>query len=78
MQKYIVIISLILLVASCNANFMNNADKYYLFSANGRNLVVSPPLTNSNISHFYDLPQQNKQLYTDIKPPKIKSKVSSS
>ncbi len=57
-----------LLLAACS-NFSSTGEKYYLLSRNGAVVAVPPPLTDTNISHFYDLPQQNQNAQVDITPP---------
>lgn len=57
-----------LLLAACS-QFASNGDKQYLQSKNGVGVVVPPPLTDSNISHFYDLPAQNQNPLVGIAPP---------
>jgi uncharacterized lipoprotein len=66
-KKYVVLISALLL-AACSA-YTSNGEKQYLQSRNGATVVVPPPLTDSNISHFYDLPQQNQSAQVSIAPP---------
>lgn len=67
MKKSVVLISALLL-AACSA-YTSNGEKQYLQSRNGATVVVPPPLTDSNISHFYDLPQQNQSAQVSITPP---------
>lgn len=66
-MKKVVIIPILLLQA-CSTN-LTNADKQYLQSKNGTKLVVPAPLTDKNTSHFYDLPDQNKNPRVSIAPP---------
>lgn len=42
----------------------------YTKSQNGATLVVPAPLTSSNISHFYDLPNPDKSAKPIIDAPK--------
>lgn len=51
------------------ANYTSVGEKYYLQSRNGMTVVVPPPLTDSNISHFYDLPPQTMNPEVRITPP---------
>ncbi|WP_420324033.1 hypothetical protein [Legionella oakridgensis] len=60
---------LALLLSSCASYYSSNGEKKYLESRNGPNLVVPPPLTSANISHFYDLPPQNQDPRVRIEPP---------
>jgi uncharacterized lipoprotein len=63
----LVLISLLPL-AACT-QFASNGDRQYLHSRNGAMVVVPPPLTDTNSSHFYDLPAQNKDPVVSIIPP---------
>lgn len=68
-KKLAVVVSSALILCSCASQYASNRDKQYLASRNGKQLVVPPPLTTSNISHFYDLPQNNKSAAVSIAPP---------
>ena len=59
-----------LLTCSCS-HYASNGEQLYLKSKNGPNLVVPPPLTQANITHFYDLPAQTEQAQIDITPPPL-------
>jgi len=67
-KKNVVLIISVLLLTACSA-YTSNGEKQYLQSKNGATVVVPPPLTDSNISHFYDLPQQNQSAQVSIAPP---------
>ena len=41
-------------------------------SKNGPDLLVPPPLTNSNLSDFYVLPEQTQDPKVAIEPPAAK------
>ena len=74
MKKSIVISVVALFLVSCSANFGGQGEKLYLRSKNGPGVVVQPPLTDTNISHFYDLPvQQNKHPKASVVPPPIEA-----
>ena len=60
---------MVLLLNSCSMQYTSNGEQHYLESRNGVNLVVPPPLTTTNISHFYDLPPQNQDARVSIEPP---------
>lgn len=60
---------LVLLLCGCSSRYASNGEHLYLGSKNGANLVVPPPLTSSNINHFYDLPAQDKAAEVNIAPP---------
>lgn len=61
----------VVFLAACS-QFSSNGDKHYMQAKNGANLKVLPPLNESNISHFYDLPAQNQNPTVNIKPPVAK------
>lgn len=50
-------------------DYASNDKDQYLTSKNGKMLVVPPPLTSSNVSDFYILPDQNQNAKIDIAPP---------
>ncbi len=54
-----------------SSEFSSNDTHEYLHSRNGQNLVINQPLTDSNISDFYQLPNQTKPAKISIKPPVI-------
>lgn len=56
-----------LLLAACSLT--STGEKHYLQSRNGVPITVPPPLTDANISHFYDLPQQNQNALVSVTPP---------
>jgi uncharacterized lipoprotein len=60
-----------LLLAACSQQYTGIGENRYLQGRNGVNLVVPPPLTETNISHFYDLPKQNLSEPVSIVPPKV-------
>ena len=72
-------ISIVLMVLSTltgcgllpSAEFSSNDKHEYLHSKNGKNIVVNPPLTDANMSDFYQLPNQTKPAKISIKPPVI-------
>ncbi len=57
-----------LLLTACS-QYVSNGEKYYLYSKNGAIVTVPSPLTDTNLSHFYVLPQQNENAIVTIKPP---------
>ncbi len=74
MSKRIVISAVVLCLVACSSQFTSNGDKLYLRSKNGPGIVVQPPLTDTNISHFYDLPaQQGKRPKVSVTPPLIEA-----
>ncbi|KTD66161.1 hypothetical protein [Legionella spiritensis] len=70
MKKIVFVVASILFVTGCSSHHGGNGDdQRYLKSRNGPGVVVPPPLTDSNISHFYDLPRQDKKAGENIAPP---------
>lgn len=69
MKKVLIVIAATFLMSSCATHYTSSGEHRYLKSYNGRMLVVPPPLTEANISHFYDLPQQNQNAVVNITPP---------
>lgn len=65
--SYVVFASLAL--SACSSRYASHGEASYLQSRNGVTLEVPPPLTNVNVSHFYDLPSQNEDARVAIKPP---------
>lgn len=68
------------LLAGCDfiskTEYASNDKLQYLKSRNGPDLVIPPPLSGSNISAFYRLPDQTQHAKVAINPPKDQSKVS--
>jgi uncharacterized lipoprotein len=62
-------VALFLMLAGCSAQYTSNGEQQYLHGRNGVNLVVPPPLTSENISHYYDLPPQNQDARIGVEPP---------
>ncbi|KTD12205.1 hypothetical protein [Legionella jamestowniensis] len=75
MKKFGFIILSVLVLSACS-NYASNGEALYLRSKNGQKLVVPPPLTDNNISHFYDLPAQNQNAMVNIAPPSDPSIVA--
>lgn len=69
MNKGFIIVLSSCLLLGCSGQYASNGESMYLSSRNGPGLVVPPPLTASNISHFYDLPPQNQNAMVSIVPP---------
>lgn len=67
--KKIAVISSLLLISACSMHYGSNGETLYLASRNGPNLVVPAPLTDTDISHFYELPNQNQPATVSIVPP---------
>lgn len=57
------------LLTACSTMLVSNAEKQYLQNKNGPSVVVPPPLTGANMSHFYDLPPQTQDARISIRPP---------
>ncbi len=75
MKKIVTIFVFLQALSGCallpSAEFSSNDTHEYLHSRNGQNLVINRPLTASNISNFYQLPNQTKPAKISIKPPVI-------
>ena len=72
MKKIVVLVFLLGLLGSCSSQFATNGERLYMTSQNGPGLKVPPPLTDMNISPFYNLPnQENRNLGVSIKPPVV-------
>jgi uncharacterized lipoprotein len=59
-------------LSACNlfsGRYSSNSLDAYLASGNGRNIIVPPPLTKSNITNFYRLPDQDEPADISILPP---------
>lgn len=69
MKKFALIMLSMALLSSCGSRYASNGEQLYLTSHNGQKLLVPPPLTSSNISHFYDLPPQTGNAMVNIAPP---------
>lgn len=69
MNKLILTVLLIAGLSACGSRYTSNGEQLYLGSRNGQKLVVPPPLTSSNVSHFYDLPPQNQNAVVNVAPP---------
>lgn len=53
-------------------DFASSDKDGYLTSKNGKDLLVPPPLTSSNLSDFYVLPDQTQNPKVGIEPPAAK------
>ncbi len=75
MKKIVTIFVFLQALSGCallpSAEFSSNDTHEYLHSRNGKNLGINRPLTDSNISNFYQLPNQTKPAKISIKPPVI-------
>lgn len=69
MKRMMSLMGLLLLVNACSSYYASNAERGYLKSRSGPMLVVPPSLTTMNLSHFYDLPPQEKDATISLKPP---------
>lgn len=69
MNKVLLVMASTLLLTSCATHYTSSGEHRYLKSQNGRGINVPPPLTDANISHFYDLPQQHQNAVISIAPP---------
>lgn len=74
MKRFVYILALGVLLNACAKNevlYGSSNKKAYLQSKNGPELIVPPPLTTSNISNFYDLPNQTQDARVHITPPSV-------
>lgn len=69
MSKLALMMGLALLLTACSAQYTSNGEQHYVQSHNGVGIVVTPPLSTANISHFYDLPSQSQDAKVSIVPP---------
>ena len=69
MKKLGVVVLALLALSACSSRYSSNGENLYLQSRNGVKIEVPPPLTSSNLSTFYDLPQQNQNAQVSIAPP---------
>ncbi|MFC3909542.1 hypothetical protein ACFORL_10720 [Legionella dresdenensis] len=69
MNKIVVLMVSAALLSACSSRYATNGEHVYLQSQNGEQLVIPPPLTASNISHFYDLPPRTQNAVVNIAPP---------
>jgi uncharacterized lipoprotein len=67
--KKISVMMVCLLVLTGCSRYSSNGESLYLQSRNGQKVDVPPPLTSSNISNFYDLPEQTQNAKVSIEPP---------
>ena len=58
-------------LTGCSNVNIGSGENIYLSSRNGPGLVMPKPLISYNISHFYDLPNQDGHLARniDLSPP---------
>jgi uncharacterized lipoprotein len=57
-------------LAACSAQYTSNGEQHYLQSHNGVDLVIPPPQSTNQVSHFYDLPPDPVNPRVSIVPPK--------
>lgn len=69
MSKLSVMACAVLLLSGCSTQYFSNSETLYLKSRNGEKVHAPSPLTNSNISDFYDLPVQNQDARVSLVPP---------
>ena len=76
-MKKLVLFGIFCCLTSCitldRSEFASSDTDRYLSSKNGKNLVVPPSLTSSNLSDFYVLPEQNQNPKIGVEPPVITS-----
>lgn len=69
MTKLSVMVFSVLLLSACSTEYFSNSERLYLKSHNGEKVHAPSPLTNSNISDFYDLPAQNQDARVSLVAP---------
>lgn len=69
MKKVSFWIVCLLCLASCATKYASNDKQQYLSSRNGPHIETPPPLTNSNMSGFYELPTPEGAKKTSVVPP---------
>ncbi|STX29417.1 Uncharacterised protein [Legionella beliardensis] len=74
MKKFVLASLSTLLLVSCS-RYATNGEHIYLQSENGPLPNVPPPLTQANISHFYDLPTPGANLTVSLVPPPTEIKA---
>ena len=67
--KNVGLMLLSVLLTACHIKYTSNGENQYLKSRNGVDIVVPPPLTPNDMSHFYDLPPQQQNAQITIEPP---------
>ena len=75
-MKKLFVLSFSIVLSGCiswqPSDFDSNNKDQYLTSKNGPDLLIPPPLTNSNLSDFYVLPDQTQDPKIAIEPPAAK------
>lgn len=77
-MKKLVLLGFFVLLAGCftfdRSEFVSSDKDRYLTSKNGKDLLIPPSLTNSNLSDFYVLPDQTQNPKIGVEPPTNKQK----
>ncbi len=68
MKKLMYVVVAGLVLSGCS-RYSSTGEQLYMQSRNGVKVQVPYPLTIENMSHFYDLPAQNKDAQVSIAPP---------
>lgn len=71
MKKIVFAVVSALVCVSCSVHYSSSGEEIYKKSRNGKGLIVPAPLTDLNVSHFYDLPDQNQNPNVSIVPPSL-------
>lgn len=69
MNKLVIVVISMFFVVACSSRYASNGEQLYLQSQNGAVIKVPAPLSDDNVSHFYDLPQQTQDTVVSIAPP---------
>ena len=59
---------MVLSLGGCS-HYSSNGEDLYLKGKQGARLQVPAPLTNDNVGHLYDLPDQDQKAQVSIAPP---------
>lgn len=66
MKKFFCFVMCVPFLMSCTERYSSSGENLYLRSKNGVKLEVPAPLTQANISDFYNLPSQNQDARINI------------
>lgn len=71
MRSFFLMIVVCFSLAGCSSPYSTSGEQMYLKARNGENLVISPPLSQSQLSQFYDLPSVDTDPRVNIAPPML-------
>ena len=70
-KKAVLVCVSMLCLTACSSQYSTNDKQQYLASRNGPVLQTPPPLTNANLSGFYDLPPPETGTKVSLAPPQV-------